>query len=1590
MEAPKREKENKNIDESNSETAPKRPKTHRKWWQVALRWLMWVSVGVVALILLLSVLLYVPAVQNWVVQTATRELKSSIGYDVEIGRIRIGFPLKLNIRNVKASDGETGEMVGKFDYLSAQVSLLPMIRGGVIPVSGIELKGVELNYSTPNDSLSLVGHLQEVEANFLNFDTNSSQLQVDFFRAENADVYITALSDTTQQQPPSEPSSLVVLINKAQVKNLAAKVAIRPDTFLINAKINEADIIGTEVNLLHQYYQAKEAKIDAWLGAVGADLDFMPMPWIAKVDGKGFRYGGAHDISGDIRQIYFEVGDGWRVEEAQLKAKKDSIGIVVEGLNLQLPDSRIQGRAIIPFDEWTPAKVGNVDIDFRGKVNPKEVIRFVGEMEGIPLETFDLSIIGKGAMEKVLNMDVNISNPDILALDLSATAGRLFDKPMGPLKAKYHITSYERLTPTLAKIASGGEDSIPSWRLPKGMVLHGQAEIEGDNIGSDFILDAPKGKLLGYVHYNTNRSAYEGRFNIQELNLHHFLPNDSIGIISGVVDLEGRGTDPFDEKMKAHLFVNIDSIQYAKKSLNEITLLSELKNGYLFGALNSSDEAVKLTAQIDARLRRNDIQGSVNLFVDTIIPREIGLSTPVIQGAKLELRSAIRTDLKEYYDFDGELENFWIQTDKKLIRPTNTYVAATTSDSLMYAEVTSGDLSLQVDIENGLKDFSNRINTLTKIIGEAFSDTISQVNMAPWLEYYPTMDLKLTMGRENLLRSYLDEHRIGAQSAYLNLRTTTDKGLSGDGAVSFFQLDTFRIDNMDLLLMQDSVFFYAFASVHKERFRNQQPFTIASSVTTNVQRSELFLNWMDHNEKDFLQLGLEMWSKPNGDLTLGFTPDPFILFYNQFETVGDDYITFPNNDRGKILADMTLKSAHGASIALKDEPSNDGHLFKVKLDRLRLSSLSGVRFIPDISGVIDADISWLQSDEGGHSFIAQLEAEDFHYQKEPFGDLNILAEASMNKEVGNFLTADLGIEGREVAQLTVYQPAGSDASQARFWARTNNLPLTPANPFLPERYVQLDGLLDGNLYNYDTSQDIRLAQTQEFSGMLQIKDGEVFVQAANETYRPASTPIYIREGVLLFDNYSLGSNNSALAINGQVQLAQPGYPVNLSLTGNDLHLLNSTQTAKTEIYGVINADANIRMQGPIQAFQLTGDVAIKGNTNVTYQSQESELRQRNNFKGLVEFTDFTDTLFVEKKTSVDSLSLSGHDIRLALHIDPAARFNALLSLTGEQSKVSIQGGGDFNLIIPPYGAMNLSGTYSVVDGDIALNVPPISRKFIINNGSRVVWSGPLLEPYIDFSATSRIRSQVSQGEEPSRSVEFDVTLYVENNLDNLALRFETKAPSDLAVQNALATLGPEEQNRQSIMLLTTGLYLGSGSGQSMKGFDMNSALSSLVASQFNSLAGEALDAEINVGVTNTSNTYGTGTDYTYSIAKRFYNDRINIVVGGRMMTGEAAAGLKQSFINNMSLEYRLDEAGTHYLRLFHRRNYENLLDGEVIETGVGYLIRRRLNRLQDLFNFRRRSTQQIIQIDENTEDYPEENNEQQNQTSANTTENEHE
>lgn len=152
---------------------------------------------------------------------------------------------------------------------------------------------------------------------------------------------------------------------------------------------------------------------------------------------------------------------------------------------------------------------------------------------------------------------------------------------------------------------------------------------------------------------------------------------------------------------------------------------------------------------------------------------------------------------------------------------------------------------------------------------------------------------------------------------------------------------------------------------------------------------------------------------------------------------------------------------------------------------------------------------------------------------------------------------------------------------------------------------------------------------------------------------------------------------------------------------------------------------------------------------------------------------------------------------------------------------------------------------------------------------------------------------------------------------------------------------------------------------------MGSALNSVLQSQINALAGGVKGASFSVGIEDrtSAETGDKQTDYSFRYSQRLFNDRVQIIIGGKVSTGANATNDVESFIDNISLEYRLDASGTRYIRAFHNKNYESVLDGEITETGVGLVLRRKMDRLGELFIFRRKK-RPVPQSDEPSDAAP--------------------
>jgi hypothetical protein len=410
--------------------------------------------------------------------------------------------------------------------------------------------------------------------------------------------------------------------------------------------------------------------------------------------------------------------------------------------------------------------------------------------------------------------------------------------------------------------------------------------------------------------------------------------------------------------------------------------------------------------------------------------------------------------------------------------------------------------------------------------------------------------------------------------------------------------------------------------------------------------------------------------------------------------------------------------------------------------------------------------------------------------------------------------------------------------------------------------------------------------------------------------------------------------------------------MDMRMRARNLLLINAKQESKSIAFGKAFVNFFARMQGPVDQLNMRGRLDVLGSTDMTYMLLDSPLSTDNRLDELVKFTDFSDTTQVV----VTRPTPTGIEADLTISMSEGARI--LCNLNAEQSNyIDLMGGGDLRLRYNNEG-INLTGRYTLSNGEMKYSLPIIPLKtFSIKDGSYVEFTGNPMNPRLNITATEHTKATVGSEGGTSRSVAFDCGVIITKTLNDMGLEFIIDAPEDNTIRGELQSMSTEERGKIAVTMLTTGMYLtDSDTGK----FSMNSALSSFLQSEINNIAGSAFKTlDLSVGIDNSTDASGSmHTDYSFKFAKRLWDNRLKIQIGGKVSSGSnEMMGQKNSFFDNVTMEYRLNQNATQNIKLFYKQNVYDWLEGYTGEYGGGFVWRRKLDNFWDIIRFWRKEQQ---------------------------------
>jgi len=535
----------------------------------------------------------------------------------------------------------------------------------------------------------------------------------------------------------------------------------------------------------------------------------------------------------------------------------------------------------------------------------------------------------------------------------------------------------------------------------------------------------------------------------------------------------------------------------------------------------------------------------------------------------------------------------------------------------------------------------------------------------------------------------------------------------------------------------------------------------------------------------------------------------------------------------------------------------------------------------------------------------------------------------------------------------------------------------------------MDNITEGSGYLSGNFNITGNTETTRINGELNFNDAAFRVTQLNSYFKIGKEKITFNNETISFDKFSLfDENDNELYVNGNIKSADfRKYNFDLLVEADNFRAINSKAKDNDLFYGDLFLDTKLNIKGDLDSPVVDGSIKINKETKFTVVMPQSDPSIADR-EGIVEFVDEDNAYLkqtVDMQNKLNQSEIKGMDVNVAISIDKEAELTLLIDKSNGDY-LNLKGEAELVGGIDQSGKTTLTGKYEFSDGSYQMNFNGIKRKFDIQKGSFITWNGEPTMATLNITAiykvdTAPIDLLGNQLKGESQTVQntykqklpFQTLLKMNGELLKPEISFGIVLPegnynvsSDVVelTQAKLKQLeqDPAELNKQVFALLLLNRFVGenpfsSESGGTNAESFARQSVSKILSQQLNNLAGDLITGfEVNFDLESTED-YTTGTmqnrtDLNVEVSKKLLNDRLKVTVGSSFgVEGQERANEESTNIaGDVALDYQLTKDGRYMVRAYRKNQYQVAVEGQVVETGVAFVITMSYNKFRELFH----------------------------------------
>jgi len=1599
---------------------------------------------IVIILVIVIFLIQTPYVQNIIRSKAEKYLSRKLNTRVSIGNLYIKFPENVELKNIYLEDRQKDTLLAA-RLIDVNIHMWGLLHShidiGKVRLEGITMKVKRLlpdtafNFQFITDAFSSPSTTTSAKKDSSSMKMSLRELQLDKVRlvyrdtvtGNDVEVWIDHSETVMKQFDPIgmhfhvaqfrmrglrasvqqvKPLGRQARVGVKEVVDTAARTSIPIDLQLgkielADSRVDYGDAVNkltTNVQLGSLAAEVQSVDLDKLVFRVrSVELDSTNLQFddnkqrrqkkgmdYAHLDVRGMSLHGndllysADSISGVLTKGELSERSGFTLLELRTGFVYTSHETVLKDLLLRTPGTLLRRNLTLHYSSLAgitkdPART-LVDLDLPdSRIQVKDVLVFAPFLASQPAlsrpnDVWNLDTRMTGNLDNLRIERLRFSGLQDIRLDLSGTV--LHPMDTARIRANLNIGSISASRKSLEALLPKGV--LPAnIAIPARFTLRGRLDGGMTGFNSDVVLITTSGTLVvkGYVQQfkDMQRARYDLAVQTRALDLGYILKDSAQwGLVTADFTAKGRGFDP--QTANAMLHGRLQSAIIRGYNYHEFLFDGSIADKHV--ALQSSihDTAIRMDLKASADMANKYPAVKLDWRIDTVDMHALHLAKDTLQ-----FRGYIHADFPSTNP-DSLIGR--LKMDSLLL--VQGKQALTTDSILLLADHKNGIQDIQLHTEMADVDWNGRYKIME--VGRALQHTINnyyringykdsafteqdwkiqlQLRVSPLvLAYMPSLKGTDTIGGIIYFQSRYDDLGMNIRAPHIQLGSQT------------FEQVTARVSSGG---HDDGQFRY---SVDMASGQGSGLALYKTSLHGWLAEDKLFttLQLKDKKGKDRYRLAGQLEKLIDG-LKFTLHPDSLLLNYDKWQVSRDNYLQY--DSAGIIVHDLSINNKN-ETLQVSSKETKANAPIDVVFNQFSLGTLSRMADQDSllVDGQLDGKVE-VKDPMSSPVFTSDLKVQHLSYRADSVGDLSI----KVNNEKADALTADIVLSGHQ-NDVEVKGDYNTKSSSMDMKLDMRQLNMASLKPFLTSQVKDIRGYLKGSLTLKGTMDQPGINGDLHFDSTL------IVPLITGEPLRLSNDNIEFDQDGFNFSEFALqDSAGNKATIDGNVYTKDyKEFRFDLFFNANNFRLVNAPEARSRLFYGSLNMDASASLSGDMNTLRVDGDLRVNRRTDFTFVLPEDnpEIVER---AGVVRFIDKDhpgDTLADQaaRLMAIRHSDIRGMDVSLNIATDSSAVFTIVVD---ERNGDRLTARGRSNLVfsMDKSGRMELTGGYEVESGAYNLSLNLLKRKFDIQRGSTITWTGDPMRATLDITATytantpsiDLIENELSGWSQDAinkfkQKLPFLVTLKMEGELLKPKITFDITLPTNILalwpdVDQRLQQIRTQtsELNKQVFALLLLNRFVGedplqsaAGGGTSVGSLAFQSA-SQILTNQLDQLAGSLIKGvDIHFDL-NQQQDYSTGREYDYtelnvSVSKRLFSDRVQVSVGSNFDVQGAGNPNQQAsnIAGDMAVDYKLTKDGRYMIRAYRKNQYQAVVEGQVVESGVSFILTFDYNKFREIF-----------------------------------------